>query len=146
MEELIGQLKIAFANTFVFHIKAWGYHWNVEGSDFYEYHKLLELIYSEVQEAIDPTAENIRQLQSYAPFAMERIKQLSEVPEDLKIPPVEGMVQELLAANQVVIDSLQRVYDLAEANKQNALSNFMAERLSAHNKHAWFLRSSIKKR
>lgn len=146
MDELIEQLKIAFANTFVFHIKAWGYHWNVEGPDFYEYHKMLELIYSEVQDAIDPIAEHIRQLDSYAPFAMDRIKQLSEVPEDLKIPTAAGMAQELLAANHIVLDSLQRVYDLAETNKQNALSNFMAERMMAHNKHAWFLRSSIKQR
>jgi len=146
MDELIDQLKVAFANTFVFHIKAWGYHWNVEGTNFYEYHKLLEEIYSEVQGAIDPIAEHIRQLDAYAPFAMERIKQLSQVGEDLKIPTDLGMVEELLAANQVVIDSLQRVYDMAEEQKKNALSNFMAERMMAHNKHAWFLRASLKKR
>lgn len=146
MDDLINSLKIAFANSFVFHLKAWGYHWNVEGEDFYQYHEMLGKIYEEVQGSIDEAAEHIRQLDSYAPFAMERIKQLSEIPEDLKIPIISGMAAELLEANEIVIQSWMRVYELSESNAQFGLSDFVAGRLAAHKKHAWFLKSSIKKR
>ena len=146
MDELIQQLKVAFANTFVFHAKAWGYHWNVEGADFYEFHKLFEEIYSEVQGSVDPFAEHIRQLQSYAPGTLERFKQLSEVQESTKIPTAMEMANDLLTANETILGSLQSAYDLAEANKEHALSNFLADRMEAHKKHAWFLRSTLKNR
>ncbi|MFZ9848760.1 MAG: Dps family protein [Flavobacteriales bacterium] len=146
MEELVDSLKIAFANSFVFHLKAWGYHWNVEGEDFYQYHEMLGKIYEEVQDSLDETAEHIRQLESYAPFSMERIKQLSEIAEDLKIPSTAGMASELIQANEIVLQRLSRTFELSEANGQYGLSDFVAGRIAAHKKHAWFLRSSIKKR
>ena len=146
MDELIEQLKIAFANTFVFHIKAWGYHWNVEGKDFFEYHSLFENIYTEVQGAIDPLSEQIRQLQQYSPFTMERLKQLSQIQEDNKIPTAQGMAQELLDANEILVASVTEAYTLAEQAHEHGLSNLLAERLAAHRKHAWFLRSSLKPR
>lgn len=146
MDELIQQVKVAFANTFVFHVKAWGYHWNVEGSDFYEYHKLFEEIYTEVQGAIDPFAEHVRQLQSYAPASLERFKQLSQLQESTRIPPGMEMVSELLAENEMVLQSLQATYELAERAGEHALSNFIADRMASHKKHAWFLRSTTKNR
>ena len=47
-EQMIETAKVVMADTFKFYIRAHGYHWNVEGPDFYQYHKLLEEIY-EVQ-------------------------------------------------------------------------------------------------
>lgn len=146
MDELIQQLKIAFANTFVFHVKAWGYHWNVEGADFYQYHNLFGDIYEEVQGSVDTFAEHIRQMQSYAPASLERFKQLSQLQESTRIPSGMEMVTELLAENEMVLQSLQAVYELAERAGEHALSNFIADRMEAHKKHAWFLRSTAKNR
>ncbi len=67
MDELIKAMKIAFSTEFSFYLKAHYFHWNVEGPDFQEYHKLFETIYEEVYESIDPFAENIRKLGSYTP-------------------------------------------------------------------------------
>jgi 5-methylcytosine-specific restriction endonuclease McrA len=41
MEELSKALKIAFASEFSFYLKAHYFHWNVEGADFSQYHKLF---------------------------------------------------------------------------------------------------------
>lgn len=41
MEELVQQLKIVFADTVTFGMKAHQYHFNVEGDDFFQYHKFL---------------------------------------------------------------------------------------------------------
>jgi starvation-inducible DNA-binding protein len=56
------------------------------------------------------------------------------------------MASDLLAENEVILNSLQAAYDLAETNKEHALSNFLADRMEAHKKHAWFLRSTLKTR
>jgi len=66
MEELIKAVKVAFASEHVYYVKASSFHWNIEGSNFPQYHDLLNNIYTEVYTAQDPFAENIRYLGSYA--------------------------------------------------------------------------------
>jgi DNA-binding ferritin-like protein len=36
------------------------------------------------------------------------------------------------------------VYDLSEREGKHGLSNFLAERMDAHDKHGWMLRSTLK--
>lgn len=145
-EELVNSLKKLLADTFAFYLKAHNYHWNVEGADFQQYHTLFETIYSEVYGVVDTIAEEIRKLDAYSPGSLERFKMLTSIPEDPKIPTAQGMCQELLSANSIILEQIKAVYDLAEAEGQHGLSNLMAERQTAHAKHAWFLRSSLKNR
>ena len=48
--------------------RAWGFHWNVSGSDFAQYHALFGEIYESLSDSIDPIAENIQKIGFDAPF------------------------------------------------------------------------------
>jgi hypothetical protein len=54
------------------------------------------------------------------------------------------MVAELLEDSDKILKVLKIVYDLAEENGKHGLSNFLAERMDAHEQHAWQLRASLK--
>ena len=53
MQELINALKQYLANTIVYKSAAHGYHWNVEGPLFTQYHEFFKKIYEDVEETID---------------------------------------------------------------------------------------------
>ena len=53
MEELVNAIKVALADHYAFYFKAHGYHWNVECSDFEEYHALFGKIYEDIQRLKD---------------------------------------------------------------------------------------------
>ena len=142
-EELIKAMKIAFATEFSFYLKAHFYHWNVEGADFSQYHKLFGKIYKEVYDSIDPFAENIRKLGSYTPGSYTRFSMLSQIDDELTVQPAMQMVQELLEDGEKTIKVLDMVYDLAESARQFGISNFLAERIDAHQKHNWMLRATL---
>jgi starvation-inducible DNA-binding protein len=144
MEDLIKAMKIAFSTEFSFYLKAHNFHWNVEGPDFQEYHKLFETIYEEVYESIDPFAENIRKLGSYTPGSYTRLSMLTQIDDETGVPPVMGMVEELLSDSDKSVKVFKMVYDLAEREGEHGLSNFLAERMDAHRKHSWMLRASLK--
>ena len=138
-------LKILLATSYAFVIKAQNFHWNVEGSDFPQYHAFFDAINNEVYEnAIDRTAEYIRTLEAYTPGSITRYAELSLIPDQLKIPRAELMFQELYRDNEIIIEHLNECYDISEAAKQYGISNFVAERLDAHNKHQWMIRSTLK--
>lgn len=144
MEKLQHLAKIAFASEFSFALKSQNFHWNVEGTDFFEYHALFEKIYDEVYSVIDDFAENIRKLKAYTPASLSRFSMLTQVQDETDILPVETMVKELLMDNERMIMILKKAYDAAEAEGKHGFSNFLAERMDAHEKHGWQLRASSK--
>lgn len=144
MDQLQQLAKISFASEFSFALKAQNFHWNCEGSDFFEYHALFEKIYDEVYSSIDDFAENIRKLKSYTPASLSRFSMLTQVKDETDILPLEGMVRELLIDNERMIVILKKTYDAAEVAGKHGFSNFLAERMDAHEKHGWMLRASSK--
>jgi starvation-inducible DNA-binding protein len=144
MDELIKAMKIAFATEFTFYLKAHFYHWNVEGPNFKQYHDLFGAIYEEVFDAIDPFAENIRKLGSYTPGSYTRLSVLSKIQEELEVTPAESMVAELLSDGENIVKVLKMVFDISEREHEHGLSDFIAGRMDAHQKHNWMLRASLK--
>lgn len=146
MEQLAKAAKIAFASEYSFYLKAHNFHWNVEGSDFLEYHELFGKIYEEVYGSIDDFAEKIRSLGAYVPASFSRFSMLTTIDDEVDILSKDQMVAELLADNDKMVKLLKMVYDEAEQVGEHGFSNFLAERMDAHRKHGWMLRSSLKGR
>ena len=142
---LADSLKHLLANSYAFVIKAQQFHWNVEGPNFPQYHSFLGNLYDEVYASIDKTAEYIRTLDSYTPGSMERFIELSDIKGQTMIPRAELMMAELERDNQLVIDCLNRCFEIAGMEKQFGIENYLAERLDAHANHGWMLKSILKK-
>jgi len=137
-------LKTAFASEFSFYLKAHNFHWNVEGPLFGQLHELFERIYSEVYGSIDTFAEHLRALQLYTPASLQKFSMLTTVDDENDVPMWSDMLQELLADSDKMAEIFRITFDMAEANGDHGLSNFLADRQDAHKKHSWMLRSSLK--
>ena len=144
MEEVVNPLKIAFADTYAFYVKAQNYHWNVEGPFFAMYHEFFGKIYEEVGGAIDQFAEEIRAQNAYAPAAFGRFQELTNINDEVLIIRPEQMVSTLFSDNAKVLASLKAAREAADKYGENGLVNFIEERLDQHSKHAWMLRASMK--
>jgi starvation-inducible DNA-binding protein len=144
MDDLIEQMKVSLASTFAFYLKTHGFHWNVEGANFPQYHEFLGNLYEEVFNAVDLIAEHLRTLNSYAPASFIRYTDLSIVKDEVNIPPAMSMMIKLVGDNQAIIDQLTKTQALAEQNKKMGLANFLQDRIDAHEKHGWMLRSITK--
>jgi len=144
MDQLIETLKVLLADNITLKLKAHGYHWNVEGDDFLQYHELFENIYTDYDEATDTYAEWLRKLDTYAPFKLSRFIVLNEVGEpDVTSDPMM-MSADLLMANDMVLAKLVDAFDLATEQRQQALANFFAERMDMHQRWHWMLSASLK--
>lgn len=142
---LSDELKVLLATEYAFAIKAQNFHWNVEGPDFAQLHEFFGNIYEEVNDnAIDQTAEYIRTLDEYSPGSFERFQELSQIQGQIKIPRARLMIEELLQDNSTINQVLLRAFDVAQQEKQEGIANFIAERIDAHGKHGWMLKSFLK--
>jgi len=138
-------LKTLLATEYAFAIKSQFFHWNVEGPDFAQLHEFFGELYEEVNDnAIDRAAEFIRTLDDYTPGSFERFAELSIIQGQTKVPRARLMLEELLSDNTQIIDLLNQCFAEAEQENQQGIANFIAERLDAHGKHGWMLRSFLK--
>ena len=144
MDKFVNQLKIAFASQYAFAIKAQNFHWNVEGIDFYQKHKMFQKIYEETYGAVDDFAENIRKIKAYTPASLYRFSALSAVDDEVEILDPQAMVAELLRDTEKMQEIMKLLFTEAENLGHHGLSNFLADRQDAFAKHAWFLRSTLK--
>jgi starvation-inducible DNA-binding protein len=144
METLIEIMRKVLADTFAFYLKAHNYHWNVEGSNFPQYHDFFGNLYEELHGAVDPIAEEIRALDAYAPGSFSRFLELTEIEDELSIPSGVEMSRRLLSDNEKVLATLNMAFKMAEEFDKQGLADFVAGRIDVHNKHGWMLRSITK--
>jgi starvation-inducible DNA-binding protein len=144
MDELEQALKKAQADSFAFYLKAHYFHWNIEGVEFPQYHSFLKDLYEEVFAAVDTIAEGIRTLDIYVPGSFSRFKELTSIQDETTIPSAISMITRLKDDNEKVLDGLNKAYELAEEAKKYGISNLIQDRIEAHEKHGWMLRSIIK--
>jgi starvation-inducible DNA-binding protein len=145
MNELKTSIKILLANATVMYYKTHQYHWNVEGVEFTQYHAFFEDIYTDVYNSVDPIAELLRKLDEYAPVSIDELYKYKTLEEETERKVLlKDILASLIAANDEVLNSLNKVFDLANSNKQQGICNFIADRIDTHQKHAWWLKASAK--
>jgi len=138
-------LATVLADATVMYHRVHGFHWNIVGTDFPQYHAKFEEIYNDVWESLDGIAENIRKVGGVAPFRLPDLMARSSVSDN----PVEGysaeiLVADLLVTNAGVLESLNMAYQIANAANRQGVVNFLAGRIEMHDKWAWQLSASLK--
>lgn len=141
---LPNSLKALLSDVVTFYFMAHGFHWNVEGEDFHQYHALFGEIYEDAYGSIDPIAENIRKLDEYAPFNLQKFIDLRTVEFKDVEPKPKAMAKALLAANESLIKQLLDTFKEAEKANQQGIMDFLAGRIDSQMKWSWQLRASTK--
>ena len=143
---LSDDLKVLLASVNSLSIKVQYFHWNVEGDNFPQYHEFLQNLYEEIYSSVDKIAEYIRTLDTYTPGSLTRYAELTIIEDQLKVPRAKLMFAELLSDNSKMIELLNNCFSSAENENKQGIANFIAERLDAHEKHQWMIRSILKNR
>lgn len=144
MASLADELKVLMSDVVTMYFVAHGYHWNVEGQDFSQYHDLFSDIYGDVYGSLDPIAENIRKLGEYAPFTLSKFTELRTVEAKEVRPNPQAMAKALLKVNEGVLKSINAAFQAATREDEQGIANFLSERDDMHKKWAWQLTASTK--
>jgi len=145
MTALIEPLKQYQANSVVFASTAHGFHWNVEGPLFSEFHELFGEIYEDVDGTIDTIAEWLRVFDVQAPYTLQEfINNQSFGESRISSNSPITMTKSLLLMNDKMIFDITAMFDIATQEKEQGLANFLADRQTAHQKWGWFLKSILR--
>ena len=142
MEKLVEAMKRLFATNYQYYVKAHGFHVNVVGPDFVQYHQLFSEVYELADDATDTIGEHIRVLEGIAPFSLKRIMELGTIKDSAERPTALVMVKDLLDDSQIVMDHYEECHDMAVEEKCYGLINFIEGQMDDLGKIMWKLRST----
>ena len=132
-------LAVALSNTVIMSSSAQGFHWNVKGMDFPEFHEFFAEIYEDLDGAIDPLAENIRKMGYDSPYKLIDFLSMTTIEESEIEDGALAMCRELDSMNSAVIDSLNRVFGAATEANEQGIADFVSGRIDMHRKWGWQL-------
>ena len=141
---VLEQLSKCLANATIMYHRTHGFHWNVTGRDFPQWHEKFEEIYSDIYGSLDPFAENIRKLGGVPSFRLAELSVDATLPDSIVRdydPPT--LVNDLLKSNTEMLVCLNRTFAEATAANQQGIANFVAERIDMHQKWQWQLSVSV---
>lgn len=135
-------LSAVLADGMIIYLKTRKFHWNVAGESFMEYHKLFEMHYTKLEEAIDEVAERISKLGSMAIGTTKEFADLSQLKESPGVnPSSKDMLKELLNDHETIIKSLRKKIDECDEELKDAgTADFLTARMAEHETLAWTLR------
>lgn len=140
----VAPLKRLLADTVGLYFRAHGYHWNVVGEDFAQYHKLFKKIYEDVYGSIDPLGENIRKIGAFPQVSLKDFAADSSLADSvLEGGSPKALAADLLMANEALIEELKAMFSMMESANEQGVANFIAERIDMHQKWSWQLASCL---
>jgi starvation-inducible DNA-binding protein len=143
MEKLYKSLSDIQASLFVLFHKTSAYHWNVTGTDFYQFHKVFNEQYDEIFEEIDRLSEHMRYLDVKPLSSLSRVIEVSKVGEGKSGITGINMVKDLLKCNESCIQLMTTTSDLAEEMGQRGTCNVLDDLIESAGKRVYFLRSFV---
>ena len=137
------ELSKVLADSFAVYLKTHGYHWNVRGPEFFSFHNLLEQQYRDIWAALDDIAERIRALGVLAPQSYPAFGNLTSIKDGDPEKEATAMLKELMQDHETLIATARKAFEAADAAGDEASADLMTQRLAAHEKFAWMLRSTL---
>jgi starvation-inducible DNA-binding protein len=137
------ELTKVLADSHAVYQKTHGYHWNVRGPEFFTIHTLLEQQYRDIWEALDEIAERIRALGELAPQGASAFANLTSIKEGDPELDAMAMLKELMKDHETLIATSRAALKVADDDGDDVTVDLLTQRMAAHEKFAWMLRSTL---
>ena len=129
------------ADEFVLYLKTRNFHWNVEGPQFIELHKLFEAQYTQLSEFVDQIAERSRALGGYAlGSAAELLRHATLKEQSGRVPSERDMVSQLAQDHAALSKRLAQTVAACQVSDPGT-ADLLTGMIEEHDKTAWMLRS-----
>ena len=143
IRELVESLNVFLADTAIVYYKTHGFHWNVEGDNFYGLHLMFEKFYTKLWKSMDEVAERIRALGEKVPPNYADLLRNATILENETAPQSQVMVRVLRDDYFALAKQAYAVCAIASAHGDLITVDMMTRRATFLEKAAWMLHSTI---
>lgn len=139
--QIAERLFEVLADSYLLYHTTQSCHWNVVGHQFRPLHEMFEEQYRALADAIDVIAERIRVLGFFTPGTLHDFMRLSRIEQPANVHRAERMLEQLIDGHDKVAERIRGAIVVAQKAEDEATVDLLVERLRAHEKMCWVLKS-----
>ncbi|MBO6524457.1 MAG: DNA starvation/stationary phase protection protein [Balneolaceae bacterium] len=142
--ELANHLNNLLANYSVFYQNVRGYHWNVQGDNFFTLHEKFEELYDDLFVKIDEIAERALTLGFHPDHNFTTYLKISEIPESHEVKNGQKAVEEILSAFKTILQKQRTILNLSDLADDEGTNALMSDYITEQEKLVWMYTSFLK--
>lgn len=143
VRDMLKNLTVFLADTYVVYYKTHAFHWNVEGANFYGIHLMFEKFYTDLWESADEVAERIRALGEKVPASVGELLQNATIAETETAPQPQIMARVLRDDYFALAKKAHDICVIATVHGDLVTIDLMTKRAYFLEKAAWMLHSTL---
>lgn len=144
IEPVVEELNILLAEYNVYYQNLRGFHWNVEGENFFVLHEKFEELYTDARIKVDEIAERILTLRHHPESRFSEYHKLSKVKEADSLISDKKMVTQILADHQQLLQQMTKVVKKAEEAGDEGTVDMIGGYIGSLEKVSWMLDAWLK--
>jgi starvation-inducible DNA-binding protein len=144
-DDLGKDLNELLANYQLYYQNLRGFHWNIQGEQFFELHVKFEELYTEAQLSIDEIAERILTLDVIPLHTFNSYLEVAEVKEHENVSEGKSAVEATLKALQTIISKERAIMEKANKISDEGTATLISDYITKQEKVVWMLGAYLKK-
>ncbi|MDV7186079.1 DNA starvation/stationary phase protection protein [Lutibacter sp. TH_r2] len=143
-EEVVGKLNAYLSSLQIAYMNVRGYHWNIEGKQFFTLHSKFEEVYNSLNEMADEVAERILILGGKPLHSFSEYLKISEINEQTNVSSSEESINSLLNDTQKLLNIEREILSFASENGDEGTVGLLSEYIGEQEKMTWMLNAQLK--
>jgi starvation-inducible DNA-binding protein len=143
-EDVVGKLNAYLSSLQIAYMNVRGYHWNIEGKQFFVLHSKFEEVYNNLNEMADEVAERILILGGKPLHAFSDYLKISEINEQTNVSSAEDTVKNLLEETQKLLAIEREILSFASDNGDEGTVGMLSDYIVEQEKMIWMLNAQLK--
>lgn len=135
----VEQLNILLADYHLYYQKLRNFHWNIEGTNFFDLHEKFEEMYDDAKEKIDEIAERILTLRHSPKSNLTDYLEVTNLEESDNHLDDSAMVDTLLTDHGKIIAQMRQVVNVADDGGDEGTIDLIGAYIRELEKTSWML-------
>lgn len=144
MNPIIDQLNKLLANYQIYYQNLRGFHWNIQGRDFFELHVKFEELYNDAAIKIDEVAERILTIEGTPLHSFSAYLETASLAAETNVHGGEKAVKTIVDNLSALVDQQKDIRKNAEDNDDGATADMMATFVEEQEKTLWMFKAWLK--
>lgn len=136
-------LKVLLANHIEASLVVQGFHWNVEGQNFQQFHDFFGEVYEMYYSQVDNLAEYIRIVSvttEYVNASVDVVASNKTITAKIVVGPQPvDMTKEIIKVNDTLLTGFKQLFDEANIAREDGLADYCAGQIDCLGKLKWKL-------
>lgn len=141
---LTNQLNSLLSDFQVYYQNLRGFHWNIQGKDFFELHTKFEELYTDAAEKIDEVAERILTIDGTPLHTFEDYLNEATISPVKNVHDAETSVRTIVSNIEVLLTKERDIKELAGDQKDSGTEDLVSTFIEQQEKSLWMYRAWLK--